>query len=325
MSDFAELARRALRDSGYSLRAAARALNYDPAYVSRVLSGKQRPSPQFVEALNALVGRPVLPGPREAPAEPGVDGDLAHMRATVAYVLDHDNRHGATGRRDAARAAFLEAHMLACHAGDRPQEWFVLDMLAMHALEDGRTGEALVIADELLSRLRLPPRVALMARVRKARALAATGDRCRCMAELGAAWAALSESVGPRDPSWTWWINELEIAGHEGEALLTLGDAPAAVPRLRRAHELSQAFRADGRGTLYYTVSLLTAYARAGDWAECEATLLAFPGLLDAVGSGRNRRRLRTTLREIVRDPHAPTGLTGLTRDVARLPQLAAS
>ncbi|MQS08047.1 helix-turn-helix domain-containing protein [Streptomyces alkaliphilus] len=56
MSDFARIARRALRDGGYSMRAAARALNYDPAYLSRVLNGKQRPSPQLVEALDGLVG-----------------------------------------------------------------------------------------------------------------------------------------------------------------------------------------------------------------------------------------------------------------------------
>ncbi|WP_267941013.1 helix-turn-helix transcriptional regulator [Streptomyces sp. ST2-7A] len=56
MSDFAPIARRALRDSGYSLRAAARELNYDPAYLSRVLNGKQRPSPRLLDALDGLVG-----------------------------------------------------------------------------------------------------------------------------------------------------------------------------------------------------------------------------------------------------------------------------
>ncbi len=54
--DFADLARRSLRDSGYSMKAAARATNYDPAYLSRVLNGKQRPSENLALALDALVG-----------------------------------------------------------------------------------------------------------------------------------------------------------------------------------------------------------------------------------------------------------------------------
>jgi tetratricopeptide (TPR) repeat protein len=56
MSDFADLARRALRDSGYSMKAAARAINYDPAYLSRVLNGKQVPSEKLAQSLDNLVG-----------------------------------------------------------------------------------------------------------------------------------------------------------------------------------------------------------------------------------------------------------------------------
>ncbi|MFI8093229.1 multiprotein-bridging factor 1 family protein [Streptomyces sp. NPDC086080] len=55
MRDFADLARRALRDSGYSMKAAARAMNYDVAYLSRVLNGKQKPSPKLAQSLDALV------------------------------------------------------------------------------------------------------------------------------------------------------------------------------------------------------------------------------------------------------------------------------
>lgn len=56
MRDFAELARRALTDSGYSMKAAARAMNYDPAYLSRVLNGKQQPSRSLASAMDTLVG-----------------------------------------------------------------------------------------------------------------------------------------------------------------------------------------------------------------------------------------------------------------------------
>ncbi|WKU46991.1 helix-turn-helix transcriptional regulator [Streptomyces sp. VNUA116] len=56
MSDFADLARRALRDSGYSMKAAARAMQYDVAYLSRVLNGKQNPSAKLAELMDDLVG-----------------------------------------------------------------------------------------------------------------------------------------------------------------------------------------------------------------------------------------------------------------------------
>ncbi|MBB5119258.1 helix-turn-helix domain-containing protein [Streptomyces eurocidicus] len=56
MSDFADLARRALRDSGYSMKAAAREMNYDVAYLSRVLNGKQNPSGRLAASLDELVG-----------------------------------------------------------------------------------------------------------------------------------------------------------------------------------------------------------------------------------------------------------------------------
>ncbi|MFI1869928.1 helix-turn-helix domain-containing protein [Streptomyces jumonjinensis] len=54
--DFADLARRLLHENGYSMKAAARATNYDPAYLSRVLSGKQGPSLKLAEALDDLLG-----------------------------------------------------------------------------------------------------------------------------------------------------------------------------------------------------------------------------------------------------------------------------
>ncbi|MFI1952990.1 helix-turn-helix domain-containing protein [Streptomyces xinghaiensis] len=56
MSDFADLARRSLRDNGYSIKAAARAMNYDPAYLSRVLNGKQAPSERLAQSLDSLLG-----------------------------------------------------------------------------------------------------------------------------------------------------------------------------------------------------------------------------------------------------------------------------
>jgi 2'-5' RNA ligase len=55
MIEFGEKARQAIEDKGMTVRAAARAVNYDHAFLSRVLAGKQRPSRNLVEALDQLL------------------------------------------------------------------------------------------------------------------------------------------------------------------------------------------------------------------------------------------------------------------------------
>ncbi len=221
------------------------------------------------------------------------------------------------GERESSRAAFMESQMLARHAGDRPMKWFALDMLAMHSIEYHRPDESLRIADEVLSDSRVPPRVALLARVRKARALADTGSRQRAMREFAAARSGLEDSITTRDPSWTWWVDERELSGHEGESLLALGEPNAAVPKLRRALDLAIESNSNRRVILYYSVALLTAYASGQAWRECESTLLSIPPLLEEVASGRSRRRLRATLREIARTPNSPRRLSDLARETA--------
>lgn len=56
METFSELAREAMAAAGYSMRAAARAANYDVSYVSRVLSGQQQPSENLARALDNVLG-----------------------------------------------------------------------------------------------------------------------------------------------------------------------------------------------------------------------------------------------------------------------------
>ncbi|GAA2931373.1 hypothetical protein GCM10020221_28970 [Streptomyces thioluteus] len=92
--DFAGLARRALRDGGCSIRAAAQAINYDLAYLSRVLNGKQRPSPKLARMLDELLG---------------TDGALASV------VLDADDRSRVA--RTAANPSKLDAGTVDALAG----------------------------------------------------------------------------------------------------------------------------------------------------------------------------------------------------------------
>ncbi|MEV8058534.1 helix-turn-helix transcriptional regulator [Streptomyces antimycoticus] len=67
--EFSQRVRDLLRDRGMSVRGVARHLNYDHAYLSRVLSGKQQPSTQLVTALDNLFQ---------------TDGELADIAVRVA-------------------------------------------------------------------------------------------------------------------------------------------------------------------------------------------------------------------------------------------------
>ncbi|MDT0303058.1 hypothetical protein [Streptomonospora wellingtoniae] len=223
-------------------------------------------------------------------------------------------------RQQAARAATLEARVLARHAGDRSMERFALTNLALQTVEAGLPGDSLCIADELLTQPRIPPRVALLARIRRGRALARMGDGGRAANELGRARAALSDSLTSRDPTWTWWVDDGELSGHEGEALLALDDAGAALPKLEHAAAAAAAFHPDGRAALHHQVSLLRAYTAARAWPECESILAALPPKVESVGSGRNRRRLRRALRAVLSEPGAPGWLAELARDAAEVP-----
>ncbi|PJE95985.1 hypothetical protein CUT44_19465 [Streptomyces carminius] len=199
-------------------------------------------------------------------------------------------------------------------------QWFALDMLAMLAVDSARPDEALRIADELLSRSRVPPRVALLARMRRGRALAAMGDGRRALASLGAARSGLLESVGPRDPAWTWWADEREVTGHLGQALIDLGDPGKAVPHLRYAHAraLDQQSGEEGRSAMHYRVELLRGCTAVRAWAEVEEELQALSPLLGTIGSGRNRRMLRGALRSLARTSGVPSRISALAAETAR-------
>ncbi|GEB48901.1 hypothetical protein SCA03_14520 [Streptomyces cacaoi] len=75
--EFVERVREALQDRRMSIRSASRALSYDHAYLSRVLAGKQEPSPELTDRLRRLLrlGEDDLPAGR-APAPPASVADF---------------------------------------------------------------------------------------------------------------------------------------------------------------------------------------------------------------------------------------------------------
>ncbi|MFG2814675.1 helix-turn-helix domain-containing protein [Streptomyces sp. NPDC048410] len=243
-----------------------------------------------------------------------IKGDDKQRLAQVAEIgevagwLLHD-----AARFREARAALAEAHTLARLAGDAPLEWFILDLIAMVDVHTGSVGEAFAITDEMLTGRQVPGRVALMARVRRARSLAQAGDRTRALDELRRAAGGLQDSVRADDPAFTWWINATEVGLHTGEALLSLGDPRAALPHLQQS---SDASRDGGRREFGNVLAELTALVRLGAWREAEEPLVRLDPILRTVTSSRTRVRLRATLRAIDRD--GPAWLADTAHEIAR-------
>ncbi|WP_432129794.1 helix-turn-helix domain-containing protein [Streptomyces tendae] len=234
--------------------------------------------------------------------------DVAEIAEVAGWLLFDANR------QEEARQAFIESQHLAQLAGDKPMQWFALDMLAMQDVQNGNPGEALRISEELMTNPRVPGRVALLGRVRHARALALTGDRTRALDAAERAQGALQDSISSRDPQWAWWVDEMEVIGHRGEALISLGDYKGALPHLQRANELVKPL---GRGSLYYSVAELTALVQLEAWRESETTLSRIGVILESVASSRSRARLKEALRVIERD--APGWLKEHAREAVLL------
>jgi transcriptional regulator with XRE-family HTH domain len=356
VSDFSKAVKAELESRGMSLRALAKAAHYDVSFISRVLSGKQKPSIDLAKTLDRLWGTELADTLRE-PARIEQPSPNDYVRNAVAHFLEHDNRHGGdhvasaakqvwkaeqkklssyedkrrlsdvaeiaevagwllfdANRQEEARQAFMESRHLSELAGDKAMNWFALDMLAMQDVQNGNPGEALRISEELMTNPRVPGRVALLGRVRHARALALTGDRTRALDAVERAQGALQDSISNRDPQWAWWVDEMEVIGHRGEALISLGDYKGALPHLQRANELVKPL---GRGSLYYSVAELTALVQLEAWRESETTLSRIGLILESVASSRSRARLKEALRVIERD--APGWLKEHAREAVSL------
>ncbi|QKV95212.1 helix-turn-helix domain-containing protein [Streptomyces sp. NA02950] len=107
--EFSQRVRDLLHDRGMSVRAVARHLNYDHAYLSRVLSGKQQPSVQLITGLDKLLkadGELTEIAVRVAP--PTVSPEAAESPAITDRILRLSEARGA----DFAQAIRETSHRL---------------------------------------------------------------------------------------------------------------------------------------------------------------------------------------------------------------------
>ncbi|WP_157995674.1 helix-turn-helix domain-containing protein [Thermomonospora amylolytica] len=219
-------------------------------------------------------------------------GEAGEVTAWLAYDAD---------RQAVSRQVIQEALLLSRQAGDRDMELFELTHLAMQSVHMHRPGEALRLVTGLLDAGRLTPRVAAILDIRRGRALAQLGDERAAMSALDKARATIGDGIGPRDPYWTWWVNDAEVIWHMAMARAQLGDWPGAVPLFHESAAHRTAYRRAHYNDLAH---LLNAFAHVADWPETETLI---PQLITLAGEIRSTRTTnllsRTTARIINADP----------------------
>lgn len=228
-------------------------------------------------------------------------GELAEVAGWLLYDAD---RQGDVRRMNQESLYFCRL------AGDRVMELLTLQNASMHAGFLGRPREALYLARSVLeSRDRLSPRVTTLFLVRKARALAQGGDE-QALKLFGQARSYYEDGLRDTDPKWAWWVDERELAWHEGMALADLGHAHEAVEKFEQAAAETAPHRVRSRyTTLGY---LLGAQVQVGAWSDAEATMCQIGAMVGQVASTRAEVLLARIL-PAVTDEHVP----GSTRDTA--------
>jgi hypothetical protein len=217
-------------------------------------------------------------------------GELAEVVGWLAYDAD---------QHDLARRMNHESLFFTRLAGDKSMELLTLQNASMHAATLGRPQEALHIAESVLGGpCRLSPRLQALFLARKARALAQIGDESslRIFPEVRSLFL---EGVNDGDPDWAWWIDERELAWHEGMAHRDLGHAAQAATDFERSVLATQAHRT--RSLYLHRAYLLQSQMELGAWRDAEVSLDQIQALAVDVASTRTDVLLRGLLAKVYR------------------------
>lgn len=228
-------------------------------------------------------------------------GELAELAGWLLYDADRQND---------VRRMNQEALYFSRLAGDRTMELLTLQNASMHAGFLGRPHEALQLANSVLeSRDRLSPRVKTLFLMRKARALAQGGDG-QAFRLFDEARSHYADGMRDSDPKWAWWIDECELAWHEGMALADLGYPREAVKKFEQSVWATASHRV--RGRYLHLGYLLGAQVEVGAWNDAERTMCQIGAMVGDVVSTRTVVLLGRILAKL-KDEHMP----GNTRDTA--------
>ncbi|ASU79017.1 hypothetical protein CDG81_12780 [Actinopolyspora erythraea] len=204
------------------------------------------------------------------------------------------------GRFTEAHRVNVAALRLAAIAGDTSMEWFVLSNDALVSLYQGNPYAALRIARRF-GEANLPNRVRALFEIRQARALAAL-ESPTALDIFDKARSELTESFTHRDPPWTWWVDQRELAVQRGHVRNGLGHSQDALRDMLESWELSREKEHLRWATYITAANALRLSLRVGAWQEAERITAEILPMVGEVSSGRTENILRGTVAEIPRN-----------------------
>ena len=225
-------------------------------------------------------------------------GELAEVVGWLAYDAE---------AHDLCRRMNQESLYFTRLAGDKVVELLTLQNSSMHAAAEGRPREALHIARSVLEGdYKLSPRVKALFLMRKARALAQSGDES-ALALLPEIRDRYLNGVSDTDPAWAWWIDDRELAWHEAMVQRDLGLASKAIDYFERSVMATPADEI--RSQYLHRAYLLQSQVDNNTWDAAEQTARQLIPLSRDVASTRTVVILRSISGELAKRGKVPDGL----------------
>ncbi|MFD7505419.1 hypothetical protein [Streptomyces sp. NPDC059850] len=213
-----------------------------------------------------------------------------------------------------ARQYFSEALNAAMTTGDDVLASRTLSNMARQAVDlKGKGREAVRcarLAQAHAKEWQAPSRVIALLAIREAQGYARVGDEFNCEATIRRAWKEWERGPDERDPDWSTFLNEAEMACLEGMCRLDLGQGARAQKLLARSEALQDVAHSRNRGMCLGRLSV--AALRNGD---IEHSVAATTESLRLIGSGMSSARTIEQLK-IVHDGLAPHHKSRGVRDL---------
>jgi len=238
----------------------------------------------------------------------GLNRDIHAVAAEVAEVAGW-SLYDADEHEKAERIN-NESIKLSRLAGERGMELFVLQNMSMQASHLGRARESLNIARLVLEGDPLSPRLQALFRIREARALARLKAEREARLQFSRARSLFLDGVREDDPAWAWWVDENELAWHEGMIELYLGKLHDCVEFFQSSADGIPSHRV--RTSYNHRTSALMAHVLNESWVDAEDLMRSLLNHVGFVGSRRTDRLLEVVLRRIDR-----ADATDTVRDLA--------
>jgi transcriptional regulator with XRE-family HTH domain len=231
---------------------------------------------------------------------------LAELGQLVSWGAYDSGQPGLAQRYNIA--ALRAAHS----ADDRHLGAHILGSMAKQAAHQGRSTEAVILAETALAGARglESPRLQAELHVRQAYALATVHDAAGCRAAISQARGHVEQLAASDDPQWLYWVIPAWIIVEAGDSLLLLGHADQAARMLDEGVAvLDESFVRDRQIYLTHLADALTRPGKQRDLENAAERGIAAIELAESLDSALGVDLLRGLYHQMT--PHAQVSAVG--------------